>query len=451
MNMLTSKRLPALALAAFAAAASAQSDQVLFNFAFDKTGWEPGANGYTLVEPNGDVIGTAIFGGDEQKGRGVVFEARPPTKKDPSWAYQVIYRFKGGVSDGEDPYNGVTAGNDGVLYGMTQGGGAADCGVLYQLTPSAIKAEQWQETVLHNFQSTNGADGCGPSNAQLLFDSSTGSLYGTTVYGGVDDVEPNETYGTLFRLDPPAQAGGAWAETILYVFTGRNDGAYPSGGLAGDPDGGTIYGTAQGGGSAGDGVVWGYNTATGVMSTVYTFAGGSDGALPQGGVIGPFPYSVQANNYYLLGTTAAGGGNSNCGILNNGVETLGCGTVFAINLLLTGQGQTVTETQLHAFSGTDGAFPVSGLARVGGGAWGTTADGGPGWADDGGGNGTLFEIQISGFTHFTLSYVPIYNFAGSPDGAAPATGLAGDSSGNLYGMTGVGGANGIGTLFKYVP
>jgi uncharacterized repeat protein (TIGR03803 family) len=325
---------------------------------------------------------------------------------------------------------------------------------VYQLTPPASGTGKWQETVLQNFQSTNAGDGCAPSNSQLLFDSNTGSLFGTTIYGGgTSDIPVYETYGTLFRLDPPAVAGGAWTETILYAFTGGSDGAYPSGGLAGDPDGGTIYGTAQGGGSAGAGVVWGYNTSTNEMSTVYTFLGGDDGALPQGGVIGPFPYSVQATDYYLLGTTAAGGGSSNCGYLTNGVETAGCGTVFAINLLLTSQGQSVTETQLHAFTGTDGAFPGSGLARVGGGAWGTTFEGGPGWSasGDGGGAGTLFEIQISGFTHYTLSYVPVYNFAGSPDAANPATGLAGDSAGNLYGMTASGGADGIGTLFEYVP
>lgn len=448
------KRLPALAFAAFTAAASAQSDQVIFNFAPDKTGWQPGANGYTLVEANGDVIGTAIFGGNDQKGNGVVFEARPPTKKDPNWAYQVIYRFKGGESDGADPYNGVTLGNNGVLYGMTQGGGGAGCGVVYQLTPPATKADKWQETVLQDFQATKSGDGCAPSNAQLLFDSNTGSLFGTTVYGGISGSEGDEAYGTLFRLDPPAEAGGAWTETILYAFTGGSDGANPSGGLAGDPDGGTIYGTAQGGGSAGAGVVWGYNTSTSEMSTVYTFLGGTDGALPQGGVIGPFPYSVQGTDYYLLGTTAAGGGSSNCYYLVNGVATAGCGTVFAINLLLSSQGQTATETQLHAFSGTDGAFPASGLARVGGGAWGTTFEGGSGWSvsGNGGGGGTLFEIQITSHIDYTtLSYVPAYNFGGSPDASNPATGLAGDSAGNVYGMTAFGGADGIGTLFKFVP
>jgi hypothetical protein len=183
------------------------------------------------------------------------------------------------------------------------------------------------------------------------------------------------------------------------------------------------------------------------MTTLYTFQGGSDGAYPNGGVIGPFPTSVQNDAYYLLGTTGGGGGT---GATCDG----GCGTVFAINVSLSSQGQTVSETQLHAFSETDGAIPISGLTRAAGGAWGTTSEGGPN------SSGTLFEVQITSHIDYTtLMYVPIYDFLGSPgDGAGPMTGLGADSAGNLYGMTAAGGENqnagldeGAGTLFKFIP
>ena len=436
--------LPAIFYAALATTANAQ-EQVIFNFAFDKTGWTPEQNGFTLVEPNGHVIGTAPFGGSYFKGHGVVFEASPPTKKNPSWFYKVIYRFQGGTTDGESPFDGVTLGNDGVLYGMTEYGGTGDCGVVYQLTPPAAGTkDKWAETVLYDFQFPDSSDGCQPFNSQLLFDASTGSLYGTTSYGGIDY---SQGYGTLFRLDPPAQAGGAWTETILHAFTNGSDGANPSGGLSGDPDGGFIYGTSQSGGSANAGVVWAYNTSTAEMTTLYTFQGGTDGAYPNGGVIGPFPTSVQNDAYYLLGTTGGGGGT---GATCDG----GCGTVFAINVSLSSQGQTVSETQLHAFSETDGAIPISGLTRAAGGAWGTTSEGGPN------SSGTLFEVQITSHIDYTtLMYVPIYDFLGSPgDGAGPMTGLGADSAGNLYGMTAAGGENqnagldeGAGTLFKFIP
>ena len=68
------------------------------------------------------------------------------------------------------------------------------------------------------------------------------------------------------------------------------------------------------------------------------------------------------------------------------------------------------------------------------------------------GCGILYEIQISGTTHYSLSYVSVYDFQGFPnDGAAPATGLAAAGTGNLYGTTAGGGANGAGTLFEFVP
>jgi uncharacterized repeat protein (TIGR03803 family) len=362
-----------------------------------------------VVEPNGDVIGTAMFGGTDQKGKGVVFKATPPNKKNPDWRYKVIYKFPGGEGATSAPYNGVTLGNDGVLYGMSQLGGTSDCGFVYQLTPPASSSTgAWEETTLYNFGGQYGPDGCEPYNGQLLFDATTGSLYGTTMYGGIPS---SLGYGTLFRLDPPAQAGDPWTETVLHAFSGASDGANPTGGLGGYPDGGIIYGTAQsGGGSANAGVVWGYNTATGTVTAVYTFLGGSDGASPEGGVTGPFSYGAESNEYFLLGTTV-GGGSTNC--------VNGCGTVYVITLPILGP---VTKSILHTFLGTDGAYPAPNLAWIGGGHWGTTGDGGSG------GGGTLFEIQVSGITHLTLSYVPVYTFlGGTTDGAGPSTGLAGDS------------------------
>jgi uncharacterized repeat protein (TIGR03803 family) len=41
-----------------------------------------------------------------------------------------------------------------------------------------------------------------------------GTLYGTSYYGGTAG------YGTVFSLTPPAAAGGAWTETVLYSFQG---------------------------------------------------------------------------------------------------------------------------------------------------------------------------------------------------------------------------------------
>jgi hypothetical protein len=62
--------------------------------------------------------------------------------------------------------------------------------------------------------------------------------------------------GIVFALTPPTAPGGAWTETVLHSFTGRDgDGAMPQGNLALGKNG-VIYGTTVGGGAAGQGTVF---------------------------------------------------------------------------------------------------------------------------------------------------------------------------------------------------
>ena len=155
--------------------------------------------------------------------------------------YTVLYRFNG--KDGTGPTASVfdAAGN---LYGTTQSGGPGcgyfGCGVVFQLSPGANG--KWTEKVLHNF-ANDGNDGWGPDSG-VIFDTA-GNLYGTTEYGGGN---PDCTCGAVFRLVPGAN--GAWAEIVLYSFTGGNDGANPYGGLIFDASG-KLYGTTTNGGNGG--------------------------------------------------------------------------------------------------------------------------------------------------------------------------------------------------------
>ena len=71
--------------------------------------------------------------------------------------------------------------------------------------------------------------------------------------------------------------------------------------------------------------------------------------------------------------------------------------------------------------------------------YGTTAAGGTS------NKGTVFKITPNGPESV------LYSFAGVPDGQYPNAGLIMDGSGNLYGTTLVGGANGPGTVFKITP
>ena len=51
----------------------------------------------------------------------------------------------------------------------------------------------------------------------------------------------------------------------------------------------------------------------------------------------------------------------------------------------------------------------------------------------------------------TWTYTSLYDFKGGSDGAHPYTNIVFDSSGNLYGATFGGGANGYGVVFQITP
>jgi uncharacterized repeat protein (TIGR03803 family) len=211
--------------------------------------------------------------------------------------------------------------------------------------------------------------------------------------------------------------------TNLYNFTGF-DGAEPKGGLI--LSGNTLYGTAQLGGSSGNGMVFAINTNGTGFTNLHTFTAtldpdytNSDGAYPNGGLM------LLGNT--LCGTAAYGGSSGN-------------GTVFAVHTDGTG------FTNLHNFSGppytgppitnTDGANPGAGLILSGNTLFGTAPQGGSS------GNGTVFAINTSG-----AGFTNLHSFNSGSDGANPQASLL--LSGNtLYGTASGGGTYGNGTVFS---
>ncbi len=113
-------------------------------------------------------------------------------------------------------------------------GGAAGLGVLFQLMPDNTL------NVLHAFAGTP-TDGAYPIGG--VIQGSDGNIYGTTQYGGSADA------GTVVQLT------AAGTSTILYAFTGGNDGAYPYAGIIQGSDG-NFYGTSAYGGASGGGVAF---------------------------------------------------------------------------------------------------------------------------------------------------------------------------------------------------
>jgi len=219
-----------------------------------------------IRDPAGNLYGTTFSGGPANAG--TVF------KVDAAGNEITLYDFLG-RADGSNPTAGVIRDAAGNLYGTTYHGGAANAGVVYELSPySGMK-------VLYSF--TGGADGGNPYGGVIR--DSAGNLYGTTYYGGA-----GYGNGVVYKLDT------AGHETVLYSFTGGADGRFPQAGVIRDAAG-NFYGTTLEGG-AGFGVVFKLDTA-GKETVLYTFAGFS-GLNPSGGVV-----ADPAGNLY--GVTRQGG------------------------------------------------------------------------------------------------------------------------------------------------
>src|SRR6266404_402498 len=107
----------------------------------------------------------------------------------------------------------------------------------------------------------------------------------------------------------------------------------------------------------------------------------------------------------------------------------------SLGLIPPGRLTAQTFTNLHSFTGGDGATPYATLTVSGNTLYGTTKDGGLG-------SGTVFRINTDG-TGFTN----LHSFDANNDGASPYAVLV--LSGNtLYGTAPYGGSDGKGTIFK---
>ena len=350
----------------------------LFTVLHTFTGGSDGARPTAGLILSGDTLyGTTLDGGSPSNG--VVFSVSTN-----GTGFTSLHRFSGG-SDGVWPWAGlVLSGN--TLYGTTFEGGNSGAGTVFRVNTDGTGFAS-----LHSF--TFGGDGSFPLGELVL---SGNTLYGTASTGGKSGV------GTVFSLNTD---GTGFA--ILYSFSGGSDGSQPHGGLV--LYGNTLYGTTYNGGSFDDGAVFRINTDGTGFRTLYSFTGGSDGFLPNAGLV------LSGNTLY--GTALNGAISDN-------------GTVFRVNT--DGTGFTI----LHSFSGGgEGGVPYGGLILSGDILYGTAAYGG------GSGDGTVFSLNTDG-TGFTT----LWSLNGARDGAYPQAGLT-LSGTALYGTAYEGGSLGAGTVF----
>src|SRR5215469_14166673 len=145
-------------------------------------------------------------------------------------SFVVIHDFTG--VDGANPQSGLTIDASQNLYGTTRDGGRQGFGTVFKLAHTGVG---WVLTPLYSF--AGGNDGAHPV-ARVGFGPG-GGLYGSTLYGGTGLCDfDGDACGTVFKLTPRAafcrSALCSWAETVLYRFTGNEDGGLPQGDLTFD-------------------------------------------------------------------------------------------------------------------------------------------------------------------------------------------------------------------------
>ncbi|HEX4641749.1 MAG TPA: choice-of-anchor tandem repeat GloVer-containing protein, partial [Chthoniobacterales bacterium] len=303
-----------------------------------------------------------------------------------------LYDFQAATQDEANP-TVVIAGTDGNLYGATGPKAVGDVnGMIFKLTSAGTF------TPIYHFQDSKG------THATTLVQAADGNFYGTAAgdsSGGFFN-HPASLHnpGIFFRLTP------AGVFTVLYTFTGGADGSFPNSLVQGKD--GNFYGSTYYGPETppnlfnGNGTIFKI-TPTGVLTTLCSFTGASDGANP--------------------GNVVEGADGNLYGIADSGTTR----TVFK----LTPAGQ---RTTVYNLQGTNGTASAGLLASTDGNVYGTTKDGGIPKA------GTIFRITPAG-------QVSTWAFDGAGTGGQPSRPFEGAEH-SLYGATAVGGTSNKGTVYR---
>jgi uncharacterized repeat protein (TIGR03803 family) len=414
--------------------AGGQTLDVLGSFAFRAHGDTPMAG--VVRDSKGDLFGTTTNANSQRnrpkaKYYGTVFEVR---KEHGQPKLETIWRFGQTHADGQYPYAPVVIDKSGNLYGETAAGGSRiGNGAVFELSPPVSPKGRWVESVLYSF-AINGADGENPVGGLLL--QSDGSLFGVTQSGGSQGV------GTVFKLEPPKAGKKHWVMTSLYSFLGGTDGAQPVNGLLRDKSG-ALYGTTLYGGTAGSCLDNSNYSGCGTVFKLTPPAKGSTAWTEsviwtfQGASDGAFPMTNlvidAAGNLYA--STFTGG----TGCPDHGY---GCGTIVELSPPADG-GTSWTEAILAALTITAGG-PQGNLLMQGNGSLTVPADYGSGI------NGAIVQIlPPNGGQGWTQSV--LYSFPTNDTEGQYPIGLMQDAAGNFFGTTELGGPNGGGVVFELTP
>ncbi len=355
---------------------------------------------HTVGSPTSDLLKFAdnkfygmTFGGGTNNG-GTIFTYNPNTG-----TFNTIYNFS--PSTGVLPGKKLMLGSNGKLYGCTEYGGNNNKGVLFEITTDGANY-----SVLHHF-AADGSEGI-PSGS--LVQSANGKLWGTTRNGGTNGS------GTIFNYDFATDN-----YSLAYSF-GSSTGTQPSKTLAVGGSGvdERLYGVTKFGGSNGAGVIFSFEPLTSSnYSVIHNFDLGPDGGYPEGSII----YSNDGSPR-LFGMTTSGG-------------SYNFGTIFQQDLFGPNYFGNIFTFGAQDEQAIGDLFAPNPAALS---FYGTTTNGG------GSGNGIIFKLEYNGGWIFSV----VYEMQDAVSGFHPRGSLIGSTNGKLYGIN-RGGNTSSGVLFEFDP
>ena len=329
---------------------------------------------------------------------------------------------------------------DGNLYGTTLMGGLYNKGTVFKLSPAGVL------TTLASFDGTNGK---GPQCAPVR--GSDGNLYGTASHGGIYPGPYGDGYGTVYRLKPDGTL------TCLLSFNGST-GDWPATSLIEGADG-YFYGTTYNGGPYIDPAPF----STVALGTIFRiradgtftnliFFDGTNGAHPWAQLVkaddGGFYGTCYDGTIYHLNpsgmlTRLYSGipGGPRHGVVLSADDVL-YGTTDGYSGYMGDYGSVFklapngSFTTLFSFGGTNGNLPRRVFQATDGNLYGVTGSGGAGY-------GTIFKITPQG----TFTTLRVFN---GTEGYSAFGGMIQGSDGAFYGTTTLGGTGSSGTIFRLV-
>lgn len=363
------------------------------------------SNAGLLLDPSGNLYGTNEYDGTFGKGTAFKLSFNSQTG---SWTYTALHVFcsEANCTDGAYPRGGLIIDTAGNIYGTAEGGGNTGYGVAFEVTRSG------KYKPLYSFcaDGKTCSDGAYPIGTLTYAGAATGAAWdGSSPLYGAGSTSGG---GLVFELSPGGKS--RWSSSTAYVLGSEDANAC-------DPDivsmdaSGNLIGTTEWCGMANVGMAFKLTNGDQGWTEAARLDFDANYRNPRGAV-------VEDNRGRLYGVAEFGG-------------KYGVGSIYR----LTPQGDTFAAETLYVFNEKSGSHPQGGLFMdQSGHLYGSATGGGKGEG------GTVFELTRKGFTL-------LYGFCrrgNCPDGSDLLAGVVRDNSGNIYGISTLGGANDYGTVFE---